>query len=219
MRRLNKESRENVEYRDFNDYELLSFVEEQNEEAGEILYKKYQPLITSVATRVYNQAKGQIGIELSDLIQEGMVGLSFAIHNFDENNGTLFYTYAKTCIERKILSAIIGAQRLKHKILNESVSLSTEEDNSPSGISGILSDNSMNPERLLIDNEAEEELQFLIYQELSDQERQILELRVNGFTYIEISKLLGINKKKVDNVVQRIRTKLKKLQRNEKKEE
>ena len=78
-------------------------------------------------------------------------------------------------------------------------------------ISSILSDNSMNPERLLIDNEEEEELQLLIYQELNDQERQILELRINGFTYIEISKLLGINKKKVDNVVQKIRSKLKKM--------
>ncbi len=212
MRRLSKESRENVEYRDFNDYELLSFIGEHNEEAGEILYKKYQPLINATATRMYNHTKGKIGIELSDLIQEGMVGLSFAIHNFDDKNGALFYTYAKTCIERKILSAIIGAQRLKHKILNESLPISTEiNGEEQTEISSILSDNSMNPERLLIDNEEEEELQLLIYQELNDQERQILELRINGFTYIEISKLLGINKKKVDNVVQKIRSKLKKM--------
>ncbi len=201
-----------MEYRDFNDYELLSFIGENNEEAGDILYKKYQPLISATATRMYNHTKGKIGIELSDLIQEGMVGLSYAIHNFDDRNGALFYTYAKTCIERKILSAIIGAQRLKHKILNESLPISTEiNGEEQTEIESILSDNSMNPERLLIDNEEEEELQLLIYQELNDQERQILELRINGFTYIEISKLLGINKKKVDNVVQKIRTKLKKM--------
>ncbi|MCI9233565.1 MAG: sigma-70 family RNA polymerase sigma factor [Bacilli bacterium] len=208
-----------MEYRDFNDYELLSFISERNEEAGEILYKKYQPLIHATATRMYNQTKGKIGIELSDLVQEGMVGLSFAIQNFNEKNGVLFYTYAKTCIERKILSAIIGAQRLKHKILNESVSINTEingEEQAEIGI--ILSDNSMNPERLLIDSEEEEELQHLIYQELTDQERQILELRVNGFTYVEIAKLLEINKKKVDNVVQRIRAKLKKMTNKSKKE-
>lgn len=202
-----------MEYRDFNDYELLSYIGECNEEAGEILYKKYQPLITAVATRMYSQIKNKCGIELSDLIQEGMVGFSYAIQSFDEANGAMFYTYAKTCIERKIISTIIASQRLKHRILNESISFNAEtEHKEQMDIDAFLLDNSMNPEKLLISTEEEEELQHKIYYRLSDQERQILELRVNGFTYIEIANLLDISKKKVDNTIQRIRTKLRKLE-------
>ena len=37
---------------------------------------------------------------------------------FKEQKDTLFYTYAKTCIERKIISVVIGAHRQKNKPLN-----------------------------------------------------------------------------------------------------
>lgn len=199
-----------MEYREFNDYELLSYIREQNEEAGEILYKKYQPLITSIATRMFGQIQNKSGIELSDLIQEGMVGFSYAIHNYDETNGALFFTYAKTCIERKIISTIIASQRLKHKILNESISFNVETDHQEQmDIDAFLSDNRLNPEVLLLSNEEERELQDRIYQSLSDQERQVLDLKVSGFTYGEIAELLGLTKKKVDNTIQRIRSKLK----------
>lgn len=200
-----------MEYNDFNDFELLSYIGEQNEEASEILYKKYQPLIKSVATRVYKQARNKAGIELSDLIQEGMVGFSYAIKNYNEHNGAMFFTYAKTCIERKVLSTVISAGRLKHRILNESISFNAQADhNEQIDIDSYLSDNSTNPEVLLMSSEEEIELQNKIYYLLSDQERQILELKINGFTYQEIAKILDINKKKIDNTMQRIRRKLKK---------
>lgn len=200
-----------MEYRDFNDYELLSYISESHEEAGEILYKKYQPLIISTATRMYGQAQVKAGIELCDLIQEGMVGFSYAIHSYDENNGALFYTYAKTCIERKIISAIIASKRLKHRILNESISLNIKMDSREQvDIDLFLSDNRLNPEVLLIHSEENEELQKKISERLSEQERQILELKISGFTYLEIAQLLEISKKRVDNTIQRIRYKLKK---------
>lgn len=200
-----------MEYNDFNDFELLSYIGEQNEEASEILYQKYQPLITSIAKRVYRQVKNKAGIELSDLIQEGMVGFSNAIKNYDEMNGVMFFTYAKTCIERKVISTVISAGRLKNRILNESISLNAQMDyNEQAVIDPYLSDNRMNPEVLLMSSEEETELQKKIYQLLNDQERQVLELKVSGFSYQEIAKLLDLNKKKIDNTMQKIRYKLKK---------
>ena len=201
-----------MEYRDFNDYELLSYIGEATEEAVEILYKKYEPLITSIAKRMYKQIEKRSGLELSDLIQEGMVGLSFAIHTFDDKNGTMFYTYARTCIERKIISAIVSTQRLKHRPLNEAISYNIESTGRELvDFDVLLSDNTLNPEVMLISSEAEIELQNDIYHYLGDQERQILELKISGFTYPEIAELLDISKKKVDNTMQRIRAKLKKI--------
>ncbi len=199
-----------MKYSDFNDFELLSYIGECNEEASEILYQKYQPLIISIATKIYNKINNKVGLELSDLIQEGMLGLSFAIRKYDQNGKALFYTYAKTCIERKIISAIVGASRLKHRILNESISFNVETARrEQSEIDSVLSDNRMNPESLLIMNEEEQELERKINTNLDEQEIQILELKMNNLTYNEIANILGISKKQVDNKLRRIRSKLK----------
>ena len=41
-----------MNYRDYNDYELLSYVSEKNEEASEVLFEKYRPLILATANRM-----------------------------------------------------------------------------------------------------------------------------------------------------------------------
>ena len=54
MKQLPEESREIMKYRDYNDYELLSYISEQNEDAEEILYKKYKPMIVSFAKKYFH---------------------------------------------------------------------------------------------------------------------------------------------------------------------
>ena len=83
-----------------------------------------------------------------------MLGLNLAIHTFESNKETSFYTYAKMCIERKIISLIVSSRRLKHKVLNESISfeLSDEYDDEVSN-QKCLEDNSFNPESILLKNE------------------------------------------------------------------
>ena len=34
-----------MNYSDYNDYELLSYIEENNEDANNIIFKKYEPII------------------------------------------------------------------------------------------------------------------------------------------------------------------------------
>ena len=91
-----------MEYKDFNDYELLNYIAEGNEEANNILIKKYEPLINKIASRMLPYCKNN-GLDLSDLVQEGMIGLNHAIDKYQEIENTLFYTYASKCIKRKIL--------------------------------------------------------------------------------------------------------------------
>lgn len=40
-----------MKYRDYNDDELISYIEEQNEDAEEILFEKYKPLIVRFAKK------------------------------------------------------------------------------------------------------------------------------------------------------------------------
>ena len=194
-----------MEYKDFNDYELVYYIHEGNEDANNILIKKYEPLINKVALRMLPYCKSN-GLELEDLVQEGMIGLNHAIERYQEQEDTLFYTYAKTCIERKIISVVLSSNRNKNKILNESVSYDDEENL----IIKYLQDKTPSPLEEIVNIEIEENLLKKFKENLTDFEEQVFELHISGFKYKEIAKILDKTPKSIDNTIQRIKTKLKK---------
>lgn len=199
-----------MRYKDYNDYELLSFINEADESANEILFEKYRPLIVSIATKMINYCKGT-SLEINDLIQEGMLGLNIAINRFDNNKEASFYTYAKKCIESKIISLVIASRRLKHKILNDSISIEvSNQDGGVINLENFLSDEKANPEEKLLNEEQENELLNKVNELLTDFEQQVFELKNNGFDYKEISEILDRDVKSIDNALQRIRLKIRK---------
>lgn len=199
-----------MKYAEYNDYELLNYISEQNEDAKNIMFKKYEPLILSISKKMLNYVPNA-GLELNDLVQEGMIGLSNAMETFRESKETLFFTYAKTCIKRKIIDQVISSRRLKHKILNESLSLEeTDSEGNEFVIDYLLKDNSGNPEELIINSEQREEFLKEVNEVLTPLEIQVFDLRINGFNYKEISEILDKDSKAIDNALQRIKTKLKK---------
>ena len=193
-----------MDYKDYNDYELLDYIAENNEDANNIMYKKYEPLIYKTAKKMHKYGK-KIGLELNDLIQEGMLGLSKAIDSFDENVDTMFYTYAKLCIERKIISAVISASRNRQKALNESISI----DSAFSDLEYAFKNDTSNPEKILLNEEKKQELINIAKSILTDFELQVFELKTSGFTYKEIAEILEKEPKAIDNAIQRIKNKLK----------
>lgn len=114
-------------YKDQNDYELLYLVSENNEEANEMFYKKYKPIIEIKANKMYPAIKNK-GYELNDLIQEGMIGLSQALKDYKEQKNVTFSTFANLCINRQMLTFIRNINRQKHKILNDSISIDSSYD-------------------------------------------------------------------------------------------
>jgi len=200
-----------MKYIDYNDYELLDYISDDNEEARNILFEKYEPLINNISHKMLNYTHNT-GLELSDLIQEGMLGLSNAMEHFKESKETLFYTYAKLCIERKILDLVIASRRQKHKVLNESISFEfTDDEGNESNFEYLLKDNSENPEIVLLNDENEEEFIRRAKEQLTPFEQSVFELKINGFDYKEISEILDKTPKAIDNALQRIKTKLKKV--------
>lgn len=198
----------------YNDYELLEYVYENNEDANNILLKKYEPLIISTAQRL-TKYMTNTGIDLNDLIQEGRIGLYNAVDTFKSSKETLFYTYAKTCIERRIYDLLKASARGKHYILNNSVPFEIDDEFGDSKeCSFILKDDSENPEKLLINEEYKKEIFEKAYDKLTDLELQVFELKVTGFENKEIVKILDTDYKKVDNALQRIKTKLKDIEKN-----
>ena len=197
-----------MEYQDLNDYELLSYVSENIEEANDIIMKKYYPLVASIANKMYKYVNN-CGIEIGDLIQEGMIGLTNAMNSFKDQKEASFYTYAKTCIKRNIISFVIAANRKKYQILNESLSY----DNPDLILDKILRDNS-NPLDIMIDKSEINNIESKITNKLTNFENQVFQLMLSGFKYREIADILDKDTKSIDNAIQRIRNKSKAVLNN-----
>ncbi len=197
-----------MKYREYNDNELLQYIGEKNEEASNIMFDKYNPLINNLASQ-YIKYSTNLGIDKSDLIQEGLIGLHSAINSYDENKDITFYTYANKCIQSKMISLIVSAKRQKHKALNESISLSDKIKESSLEIEDYLGDNSYNPEYRLFDKEKEIELVTEFSKQLTAFEEEVFMLKISGLNYKEIAKILDKSIKSVDNALNRIKNKLK----------
>ena len=195
-----------MEYKDYNDNELISYIAEGNEDANNVLIEKYKPLITKLATKMLPFCESN-GLELSDLVQEGMIGLNHAIARYHEQENILFYTYAKKCIERKMLSVVTKSNRKKNRILNESISYDDDETK----LLKVLRDNTPSPEELIFDLDNEKDLIDKIKLELTDFENQVFSLMISGFQTQEIADLLDKDRKSIENAVQRVKMKIKKV--------
>lgn len=163
----------------------------------EQLLDEYKPLVTSIARRYF-----LVGAENEDLIQEGMIGLYKAIQTFDESKHASFKTFASLCVKSQIQSAVKMANRNKNKVLNE-VML---EDNEQQMYLVISKD--PNPEDRVINREDFLQTKSEINKSLSLLEKQILKQYLLGKNYQQIADTLCLDKKSVDNGLNRIRKKL-----------
>lgn len=198
-------------YENINDYDLLDKVSD-NEIATETLFYKYRPLINKIARTAYYKNQS-CGMEINDIVQEGMIGFSTAVNTYDEHKDASFYTFARMCIIRRILTCISSANRQKHQILNESISVENISDDLRTK-EKIFGDYDSDPEKLLVSVENVKELMDDIEKELTDFECEVFELKAAGFDYKEIAELLGRNPKSIDNAIFRIKAKVHKYLEN-----
>lgn len=199
-----------MDYKELNDNELIYLCHENNEEAINLVINKYKNCIITIL-KEYLKEYNIIGIEISDLYQEGLIGLLHAIETFDKDKEVLFYTYACTCIRTNIISAIRLTFRQKNRILNNSYSLDKLFNESTTNYYEIFKDMSQEPNKLLIDEEELEELVNKLKKKLSKMECDILDLKLKGLKNTEIAVLLDKDKKFVENTMFRITKKYKEL--------
>ncbi len=140
-----------------------------------------------------------------------MIGLYKAIRNFKGDKMSSFKTFAELCIKRQMFTAVKTAARQKNGPLNAYVSLYKPLSNSESTymlMDMIAERNITNPELLLIDQEEFEERRQKIAELLSKLEQRVWALYINDYSYIEISKVLSMPEKSIDNAIQRIKRKV-----------
>lgn len=201
------------DYEQTRDEELIDRLREGESSIIDFIMDKYKNLVRSKAKSMYI-----LGGDTEDLIQEGMIGLFKAVRDYDCGRDASFYTFADLCISRQMYTAVQASQRKKHWPLNSYVSLSGEskEQENETVLQGVtLSDQNNNPETLFLDKERTEFLEAQIEKELSPFEKQVLDLYLTGMSYSQIARVLGRDEKSTDNALQRVKSKMKKILKNQ----
>ena len=192
------------------DNELLYLISDNSEEANNLLYKKYEPVIGYYANKYSKLVEGK-GIDYNDLMQEGRIGLINAVDGFKDQKNIQFSTFAFLCIKRAIISAVRNVNRKKHSVLNESYSLDYNSEEVEKTFDNIISNTTGGIEDLLVSKEQMELFNKKLTKELTKLEKEVYDLRINNFTYDEIATMLNKTSKSIDSILFRIRIKLRKI--------
>ncbi|MCQ2547013.1 MAG: sigma-70 family RNA polymerase sigma factor [Clostridia bacterium] len=175
--------------------------------AEEALIRKYSGLVKS-KTKAYFI----MGADENDVMQEGMIGLMKAVRKYDSVKNASFGTFADVCVTSQIISAIRTADRIKHKPLNTSVSLSSPiEKDGAEGITlgDTLSANMADsPEEMVVIKDVAYYILNNGDNIFSELEMQVINESIKGYSYDQVAERLGKSRKQIDNALQRAKKKV-----------
>lgn len=170
-----------MQYRNVNDYEVIYRIRENDDLALNEMLLKYEPVVIGIAKKYFSFVK-KFGMDFEDLLQEGRIAVNNAINTFDASSNTLFYTYVSICIERSMMTISRNLGRKKRLLVVNNVD---------SEALIFMPDMSYEPSLYIFDKFNNE--QFICYKNMFEIEDScIFELKYNGFSYKEISKLLDV---------------------------
>ena len=184
-----------------NDYELVYLAQEGNEDAINLIYQKYTPIIIKKSKDAILRATHH-GIEISDIMQEGYIALDDAIKSFSSDMDASFYTFALLCIDRQIVNYMRRTVSNKGKVLNEALGIDDD-------LERVIRDKTNIEHNLMV----EEQLKMLAEQvrpTLTKFEKKVFDLMLDNESFEDIAKILNKDVKAIYNTFQRIKLKIRK---------
>ncbi len=163
-------------------------------EAVNALVHAMRPTVEMIAMKYIHSP-----LEKDDLVQEGMIGLLAALRAYQPERGAAFRTFAGTCIENAIQTALRKFNRRKDIPADSMVPFEDYLDHA--GTADSAEDDFLAAESVARLSRALEE-------QLSPMENEVLRLHISGLRYADIAARLDKSPKAVDNALQRIRKKL-----------
>ncbi|MBR4435347.1 MAG: sigma-70 family RNA polymerase sigma factor [Clostridia bacterium] len=197
-------------YDAMSDEALAALAKNGDGEAERVLIERFMPAVKRKAREFFI-----LGGDNADLVQEGSIGLYNAMRDFNCERGARFRGYAEVCIANRIKAAIAHASRNKHIPLNTSLSLDMplgdEGDASETLVDRLEAAASESPDEVLIWRERERTLVSGIREKLTEFEKRVLSLYLDGNSYRQIALKTARTVKAVDNAIQRIKKKVRSI--------
>ena len=190
---------------EYPDNELTYLLNDNNEVAQDLLYEKYNYIIKSILNK-YRRVFLALNIDLEEARQEANLAFSYAIYNYNEDRDTSLNTFVTLCVERRIRAVIKSKETMKSKVQSETISL-----NSDNFLENTIADFQYEPCKKIENIDMLKYINSKVKDLLSDKEKEVYNLLLQGMDYQEIAINLNKTPKQVDNTIQRIRIKLKNL--------
>lgn len=170
--------------------------------AANALVARYRGLARACTRGRYIQ-----GGDRDDVMSEALQGLGKAV--MDYRPGRIpFKSFARVCIERQVLTAVIAGARHKHEPLTYATT-SVETDEGPVDVlDTIRGHESLDPLVRLLTKCDLEELAVALRERLTELEADCLIGWVNDGDYEVVAARVGVSMKSVDNALHRARLKL-----------
>ena len=179
------------------DFEIVRALVEQarsgDENARSELYARYAPLIDSTCSKHVRVAPSE-----EELRSEVISVFWDAVRTYDVNQASVtFGHYTQICINNRVASCMRKWKRITPVLPLDDAQLSEQGD-----------DDENDPARYLAEREQYLDLLGKIERLLSERERQVWLLFIDGRTPSEIAAHLDVTKKDVENAIFRARKKL-----------
>lgn len=177
---------------------MIKSEDSQTDEAFETMCSRYLNLISSISSKYRFCAESY---ELSDFMQEGLIGLLSACKSFDINGGMSFKNYAMLCVENRF-KTIRRHQSTKAQVPTKNL-VPIDEN-----LCHVEDINAMSVQEVL---ESKEYIKSVFKKHdasFSSLEKKVLRLYLSGYSYKQTACALSISEKSVDNALYRIRKKL-----------
>lgn len=188
-----------MDYKKYNDYELIDRIRENDDDSRSIMFDKYQPIIRKLAGEYY-QKFATYGYQFEDFVQEGMIAFYKALSAYNEQKDSLFYSFVVLCIQRALTSFCRNISNVSKNISSNYLFDINECS---------IEDEQSNINAFLKEQEQHSFIKDFILN-LPLEIGAIIELKWNGFSYREIGILLDIPSSSVEFKSRKARLQLQK---------
>ena len=165
------------------------------------LQKEYGGLVVYYARKIISKTK-VYGEEMDDCVQQCWICFLKAVKNYDVNSGHTFAAFLVTCLTNYMINHIRNYVRKRGKVNIISIDNYILDEDNVSYLEMFESEyNSPS-----YDYELKEALEN--YNQLSTismLEKEVFFQHLKGFTYDELSRMYKIPRKKIDNIIRKVK--------------
>ncbi|MHB8074691.1 sigma-70 family RNA polymerase sigma factor [Desulfosporosinus fructosivorans] len=185
------------------DMALLEAARSHDENALNEIIQYYEPEVRKIACKYFLPRA-----DYDDIIQEGRIAIYRAILSYDINADIPFVHFLRMVFKRKLIDSIRKYTCQKHVTLNDAYSLNNVMSESEESSFLEILPHAEDPASMVIANDEAQSIIQALSNGLTNLEGLVFEhYFVQGYKQREVSELLGLHPKSLDNAIQRIRRK------------
>ena len=181
-------------YDNLSDNALAALTKNGEETAFEEITIRYIKLIYSLAANYSTD-----GYDRQDFAQEGLLAFLIACKTFDENSGASFKTYASKCAKNRFNDILRKGKSKCSVPKNKLVPIESISDKR---------DYEQNVEDYVLEREYLKTMLKRLDNLLDTNEKKVFKMYARGYSYNEIAEQINSTPKTVDNILQKIKRKL-----------